>query len=37
MAVVNGVNLMTIAIDSSFLRVRNSLVMINIFVDCYCY
>ena len=42
MAVVNDVNLVTIAIDSSFLGVRNSLlliiiIIIIILVDYYCY
>ena len=37
MALVNDVNSVTIAIDSSFLGVRNSLLIIIIFVDCYCY
>ena len=35
MAVVNDVNSVTIAMDSSFLRVQNLLLVI-IFVDCYC-
>ena len=39
MAVVNNVNLVTIAMDSSFLGVQNLLLImiIIIFVDCYCY
>ena len=37
MGVVNDVSSVTIAIDSSFLVVRNSLLIIIIFADCYCY
>ena len=37
MAVVSDANLVTIAIDSSFLGVQNLLLIIIIFVDCYCY
>ena len=37
MAVVSDVSSVTIAMDSSFLRVRNLLFNIIIFVDCYCY
>ena len=41
MAVVNDVNLVNIAMESSLLGVRNSLLIIFIiivtFVDCYCY
>ena len=41
MAVVNDVNLVTIAMENSLLGVRNSLLIIFIiiitFVDCYCY
>ena len=38
MAVVSDVSSVTIAMDSSFLRVRNLLlIIIIIFVDCYCY
>ena len=41
MAVVNDVNLVTIAMENSLLGVRNSPLIIFIiiitFVDCYCY
>ena len=37
MAMINAVNLVTIALDSSFLGVRNLLLIIMILVDCYCY
>ena len=37
MAVVGVVNSMTIVMDSSFLRVPNLVLVIIIFVDCYCY
>ena len=37
MAMVSDVNSVTIAMDSSFLGVRNLLLIIIIFVDCYCY
>ena len=37
MAVVSDVNSVAIAMDSSFLGVRNLLLVIVIFVDCYCY
>ena len=37
MAVVNDVNSVTNAIDTSFSAVRNLLPVIIIFVDCYCY
>ena len=40
MAVVSDVSSVTIAMESSFLRVRNLLliiIIIIIFVDCYCY
>ena len=37
MAVVSDVNSVTVTIDSSFLGVRNLLLVIVIFVDCYCY
>ena len=36
MAVVNDVNSVTIAMDGYFLGVRNLLLIIIIFVDCYC-
>ena len=36
MAVVNDVNSVTIAMDSSFSGVRNLQLIIIIFVDCYC-
>ena len=35
MAMVSVVNSMTIAMDSYFLGVRNLLLIIIIFVDCY--
>ena len=37
MAVVSDVNSVTIAMDSSSLEVRNLLLIIIIFVDCYFY
>ena len=37
MAMVSDTNLVTIAIDSSFLGVQNLPLIIIIFVDCYCY
>ena len=37
MAMVSDVNSVTIAMDSSFLGVQNLLLIIIIFVDCYCY
>ena len=37
MAVVNDVNSVAIAINSSFLGIRNSQLMIIIFRNCYCY
>ena len=37
MAMVSVVNLMTIALYSSFSGVRNLLLIIIIIVDCYCY
>ena len=37
MAVVNDVNSVTIAMDSSFLGVRNLRLTIIIFIDFYCY
>ena len=37
MVVVNDVYSMTIAIDSSFLGVQDSVLTIIIFVNCYCY
>ena len=37
MAMVGDVNSVTIAMDSSNLGVPNLLLIIIIFVDCYCY
>ena len=37
MTMVTDVNLATIAMDSSFLGLRNLLIIIIIFVDCYRY
>ena len=37
MAIVGDVNSVTIAMENSFLGVRNLLLIIIIFVDCYCY
>ena len=36
-AMVSDVNLVTTAMDSIFLRGPNLLLIIVIFIDCYCY
>ena len=37
MAMTSDVNSVTTAMDSSFLGVPNLLLIIVIFIDCYCY